>query len=159
MFVTKKADWYFVIPAMLIWIAALIVTAWDFIQIQPAAYRFSFINLVGLSCMLTGVFVRRLARRDLGKYFSAGLRTLEDHRLIKDGIYKHLRHPAYSGSFLFCFGIPLLFSSLNGFLVMLALIPCFLYRIKVEEKMLVEKFGNEYLDYMKGTKKLLPYVY
>jgi protein-S-isoprenylcysteine O-methyltransferase Ste14 len=34
-----------------------------------------------------------------------------------------------------------------------------LYRTKIEEKMLIEKFGDEYRDYMKKTKKLIPFVY
>jgi protein-S-isoprenylcysteine O-methyltransferase Ste14 len=55
--------------------------------------------------------------------------------------------------------IPLVFSSGYGFLVMLGIIPLFIYRIRIEEKMLIEKFGDEYLQYMKRTKKLIPFFY
>ena len=159
MFKTKKADWYFIVPATLVWVSALIVTTWDFLQVQQATYRFNFINFVGLGFMLLGIAIRLCAKKTLGRYFSAGLRTLERHELVKHGIYKHVRHPAYTGNFLFWFGTPLLFSSWYGFLIMLLLIPCFLYRIKAEESMLIEKFGDEYLEYMRSTKKLLPYLY
>lgn len=81
------------------------------------------------------------------------------HEAAIDSIYSRVRHPAYTGNLLFWFGTPLLFSSLRGFLIMLLLIPCFLYRIKIEESMLAEKFGSEYLEYVKRTKKLLPYIY
>jgi protein-S-isoprenylcysteine O-methyltransferase Ste14 len=43
--------------------------------------------------------------------------------------------------------------------VMLLLIPYLLQRIKYEEKMLIEHFGDHYLEYMKRTKKLIPFVY
>jgi len=53
-------------------------------------------------------------------------------------------------------GIPLLFPSLYGFLMILLLTPCILYRMKIEEQMLIRKFGEEYLKYMKRTKRLTP---
>jgi protein-S-isoprenylcysteine O-methyltransferase Ste14 len=42
---------------------------------------------------------------------------------------------------------------------MLGIVPLFLYRIGIEEKMLIEKFGDEYLQYMKRTRKLTPLIY
>lgn len=42
---------------------------------------------------------------------------------------------------------------------MLGLIPLIFYRIKIEEKMMLEKFGDEYQEYMKKSKKLIPYLY
>jgi protein-S-isoprenylcysteine O-methyltransferase Ste14 len=38
-------------------------------------------------------------------------------------------------------------------------IPLFIFRIGVEEKMLIEEFGDEYLEYTKATWKLVPYLY
>jgi protein-S-isoprenylcysteine O-methyltransferase Ste14 len=42
---------------------------------------------------------------------------------------------------------------------MLGLFLAYLYRIKNEERMLLEKLGNEYREYMKKTKKMIPFVY
>lgn len=42
---------------------------------------------------------------------------------------------------------------------MLGLFPVYLYRTNFEEKMLIQKFGDEYLEYMKDTKKMIPYIY
>jgi protein-S-isoprenylcysteine O-methyltransferase Ste14 len=159
MFKTIKTDWYFIIPATLFWISALSVTAWDFVQVQQASFRFGFINLLGLTSMLAGIAIRRWAKKDLGKCFSSGLRILNNHQLVTYGIYKRVRHPAYLGNFLFWFGVPLLFSSLYSFLAMLLLIPCYVYRMQVEEKMLIERFRSEYLEYMKHSKRLIPYIY
>ncbi len=159
MFNTKRADWYFIIPATLIWLAALIVTAWDFLKRQKAAYRFGALNLIGLILMVTGVGIRRLSRKALAKQFSYALRILDKHELVTHGIYKYVRHPAYTGDLMFHFGVPLFFSSWYGFSVMLLLIPCMLYRIRIEEDMLIDRFGNQYRNYKRTSKKLVPYLY
>jgi len=159
MFKTKGTDLYFIIPASLIFFSALLVTLWDFVKIREMAYHLSLVNVVGLGLFSIGVSIRIVARRTLGKYFSSGLKTSQKHELIKHGLYKHIRHPAYLGSLLLSPGIPLIFSSFYGLFLMLLLVPCFLYRVKIEESMLIEKFGNEYREYMKNTKRLIPYVY
>lgn len=46
MFETKRADWYFIISASLVWISALIVAAWDFIEVQEV-YHFDLVNIIG----------------------------------------------------------------------------------------------------------------
>ena len=138
----------------------LIVTLGDFVIAQGMTFRLSLVNLAaGLSLFLIGIYVRVVAQRTLGKYFLTDLRTLENHRLVKHGIYEHIRHPAYLCTVLFSIGIPLIFSSLYGFLVMLALFPSYLYRIRIEERVLLKEFGDEYLEYMKTTKKIIPFIY
>ncbi len=159
MFKTKRADWYFIIPALLVWLAALIVTAFDFAKQRKADFRFGWSALAGIVLMVSGVGIRVAARRALGKQFSYALRILDKHEMITDGIYKHVRHPAYSGDLMFHFGTPLLASSGSGFVVMLLLIPCMLYRIRIEEHMLIEKFGDEYRNYKQTSRKLIPYLY
>jgi protein-S-isoprenylcysteine O-methyltransferase Ste14 len=158
-FSTIKKDWYFLIPAFGVGASALVVTGWDFLQHQKAVYRFEVANLVGACFLLLGATLRVLARKTLGKHFSYALRIINDHTLVKHGIYRYIRHPAYSGYLLFYFGVTLLFSSWYGFLIMLLLIPCFLYRIWIEEEMLVERFGAEYQAYRKVSKKMIPYLY
>lgn len=157
-FKTKRADWLFIIPATLVWIVALGVTAWDFIKLQSDR-RFGFTSLVGLVLMVTGIGIRLAARKSLGKQFSYALRTLDTHELMRNGIYRYVRHPAYTGDLMFNFGTPLLFSSWYGLPVMLLLVPCILYRIRIEERMLVEKFGDEYREYCKTSKRLIPSIY
>jgi len=158
-FQTARADWSFIISATLIFVLALLVTAWDFIQIQKMIYRFEMINVIGLILFLIGIVIRIVGKRTLGKYYSYGLRTLPNHELVKHGIYKHIRHPISLAAIIYTVGIPLFFSGMYGFFLMLGLIPLILYRIKIEEKMLIEKFGDEYREYMEKTKKLIPFIY
>ena len=56
-------------------------------------------------------------------------------------------------------GVPVYASSLYGFLTLSALIPVFLNRIRMEERMLTEEFGDAYRNYEGVTSKLIPFIY
>lgn len=157
MFKTEKADWAFIVSATLVWLAGLAATAVDFRQAwRRHALRFGPLNLLGLALVAAGLGLRLAARRSLRQHFSYALRLRDDHVLVTTGVYRRVRHPAYTGDMLFHFGVPLLFSSLRGLAIMLFLIPCFLYRIAVEERMLMGRFGDSYRAYRQHTWRLLP---
>jgi len=155
----ERADWYFLVPATIIWVLSLAVTAWDFVQLQGMVYRFGTVGAAGLILFLAGVSLRAVGKRTLRKSYSYFLKASQRKPLVTHGVYRFIRHPIYLAGILYNFGAPLIFSSTYGFLVMLGFIPCILYRIGVEERMLIQEFGNEYLEYKKHTKKLIPYVY
>jgi protein-S-isoprenylcysteine O-methyltransferase Ste14 len=114
---------------------------------------------IGLVMIVAGIIIRFVAIATLKKNFSGALRIRDDHTLVKTGIYKRLRHPAYLGAILIFIGIPVMISSPLGLLVMLLLVPYLLHRIRLEEGMMIERFGKEYEDYMRSSKRLIPYVY
>ena len=75
-------------------------------------------------------------------------------------MYEHLRHPAYTGALVAHLGLGMAFA--NWYSIALSSIPYFvaaMYRIHVEEHVLVAEFGEEYLDYARHTKRLIPKVY
>jgi protein-S-isoprenylcysteine O-methyltransferase Ste14 len=120
----------------------------------------SLIALAGLGLLILGIIIRWTAIRDLGKYFTSTVRITENHRLIRTGMYEHLRHPAYTGALVAHVGLGLAFT--NWYSLALSSIPFFvaaMYRIHVEEQVLVAEFGQEYLDYARNTKRLIPKVY
>jgi len=159
LFETSREDWAFVFSASLVWALSLLVTLWDFVVLQEMTYRLSFVSAAGLALFIAGVIIRAVAKRTLGKYYSYGLRTLPEHKLVTHGIYKHIRHPISLAAIIYDIGIPLFFSSLYGFLIMLGLVPCILYRVRIEERMLLGRFGDEYREYMKRTRRMIPYLY
>jgi len=114
---------------------------------------------IGLIMLVAGMVIRFIAIATLKKNFSGALRIRDDHTLVKNGIYKRVRHPAYLGAILLFTGIPVMVSSPLGFLVMLLLVPYLLHRIKLEEGMMIERFGKEYEDYIRSSKRLIPFVY
>ena len=156
---TQKADWLFILSSTVVWLAGLAVIAKDFTEARKEGRRFGVLNLIGLLATIGGVALRRVSRWTLGNQFSYWLRTLDSQTLVKEGIYHSIRHPAYTGDLVFHLGLALLLFSPRGFALMLLLVPCFLFRIQLEERMLTEKFGQEYVDYMRASKRLVPLLY
>ena len=120
----------------------------------------NFIGILGLILLLAGVAVRWTAIYTLGKYFTGTVLIKGDHRLVRAGLYKHLRHPAYTGTLVAHLGLGLSFS--NWVSLTLSTVPYLVaavYRMHVEEKALREAFGEEYILYARDTKRLIPKVY
>jgi protein-S-isoprenylcysteine O-methyltransferase Ste14 len=115
---------------------------------------------VAIGCYVVGQFLRVTAIRTLGRFFTISVRLHDGHRVVKDGIYSIIRHPAYTGLWLVNLGFISVFASVFSFAAFFVLgLPALIYRIKVEEQMLVEEFGQEYRDYCTKTKRLIPFIY
>lgn len=118
------------------------------------------IRHVGLICIVAGVILRFLIVNSLGKFFTVNVVITEDHKLKTNGFYRHLRHPSYAASLLSFAGYGI---SLNNWISLILVTTCvataFLIRIRTEEETLIKHFGNEYLEYQKRTKRLIPFVY
>jgi protein-S-isoprenylcysteine O-methyltransferase Ste14 len=110
--------------------------------------------------MLLGLIIRWTAILTLRKYFTVDVSILEDHKIVKKGIYKYIRHPSYAGSLVSFLGLGLAFSNwLSSVVIIVPILTAFIYRIQVEEKALIQAFGEEYLDYSNTTKRLIPKIY
>jgi len=154
----KKKDLIFFFPAFFIWLILLMATSFQNLQ-RPLYTIQSPMNVVGALIFIIGLVITVNAQMTLKRNYSSMLRIREGHQLITHGIYKYVRHPVYTGTLLRTFAIPIYTTSLLGFLFALVGIPLIIYRIGVEEKMLIEEFSDEYLEYTKATRKLFPYVY
>ncbi len=149
---------------LLLWSVIIIcVFAGIYLGIKGIGYipvRYHALMLIGLVLIILGLVVRWIAILTLRRYFTVDVAIVNEHKIIKSGIYKHIRHPAYAGSLLSFFGLGIAFSNwLSTVIVFIPILIAFLYRINIEEKVLVQTFGNEYLDYIKSTMRLLPKVY
>jgi protein-S-isoprenylcysteine O-methyltransferase Ste14 len=145
--------------ARLIFFVGLIVSALDYAILRQGRFAFSAIRLLGVAPFIAGVCLYFVSRFTLGRFFSEAIRIKPEHKLITSGPYRFIRHPIYLGEILYFLSIPMIFGSLYGFVIMLVLIPMLLRRISVEERVLVSKFGQEYVEYTLKTKKLIPYIY
>jgi len=132
-----RADWLFIIPASIVFFSALFVTAFDFVIVQGAVFRFDLASLAGLVFGMISGASRVQPRKTLDSNYSYVLRTSQEHRLVMSNVYRHVRHPICMGAFFGYFAMPLFFHSLCGFVIMALLIPCLLYRKRVEERFLV----------------------
>jgi len=127
--------------------------------LRHGRYGLTAVGIVGVAFLLAGLGLYAVARRTLGGFFSEAVRITPEHKLITSGPYRLVRHPIYVGGILYGLSIPMIANSLYGFVIMLVPIPVVFYRIRFEEKILVSRFGQEYLEYARKTKKLIPYLY
>jgi protein-S-isoprenylcysteine O-methyltransferase Ste14 len=116
--------------------------------------------LIGVTLMVCGIVVRWIAIFTLRRQFNVDVVITRGHRLVKEGIYRRLRHPAYAGSLLSFLGLGLTFANYISILTIFVPIGLvFLYRIQVEEQALIDNFGDEYLTYRAASKRLIPFIY
>jgi protein-S-isoprenylcysteine O-methyltransferase Ste14 len=161
---------YFALPAIIVFFAGLVVSArdgydgllstmWDLVRRPENLNLLSVQNALGLALAVIGFTIILVALSTLRMSYSSTLVVREDHQLITHGIYRFVRHPIYLGVILVLFGVPVYASSLLGLLIMSLLIPVFINRIKIEERLLTDEFGDAYRTYKDTTRKLIPFVY
>jgi protein-S-isoprenylcysteine O-methyltransferase Ste14 len=129
-----------------------IVLRWRNIKVTPA-----WVQYAGLVFMVAGSILREWAIIKLGPFFSRVVEIETGHRVITDGPYRWIRHPAYTGMLMIYTGFALALGTWLGALATLVLVlAATMYRIKVEEQALIQTFGDEYSAYMKHTWRLFP---
>jgi protein-S-isoprenylcysteine O-methyltransferase Ste14 len=114
----------------------------------------------GVGIMLMGLALRIWAVQTLGNAFRTTIETHINQKVINSGPYKLIRHPSYTGLLLICLGYGIAIQNWLS-LACAVIIPLFvlLYRIHVEEPVLLASMGEEYREYQKHTKKILPWIY
>lgn len=148
---------YLIIGGMLVAFAlawrATRLHAFDFARWRPQIFY------LGLGLMLSGLIFRGYAIRQLGQFFVPEVAIQPGQRVIDQGLYRYLRHPSYTGTFITILGYGLTLTNSLSLAVML-IVPGALYgfRIWAEEAALLEAFGEEYRAYMRRTKRIIPFV-
>jgi len=116
------------------------------------------ISFLGFSMYLVGLIGRWWVIKTLGKYHSVHIEIRNTHSLIKQGPYKYLRHPMYFFIIFEILGIPLIPNSYYAcFIALFIYIPLLLIRLHLEEKAMIEKFGDAYLQYKSEVSGLFPF--
>jgi protein-S-isoprenylcysteine O-methyltransferase Ste14 len=118
-----------------------------------------WLTYVGDAMMIGGVALRQWAIAVLGRYFSGIIGVQRGQQVVEAGPYRLIRHPSYAGVLLILAGIAM--SMLSGAAVAAAALIFGLtygYRMRVEERVLVSELGDSYVDYMKRTKRVIPFL-
>jgi protein-S-isoprenylcysteine O-methyltransferase Ste14 len=115
-----------------------------------------WLRTIGLALSLAGIVLLVWTHEHLGRQWSADLVIQSSHALITTGPYHWVRHPMYSALFAFFIGTAL--SSGNYLIEALSLVIILniLFRLPNEEKMMMEKFGDEYRAYAEKTGQFFP---
>jgi protein-S-isoprenylcysteine O-methyltransferase Ste14 len=126
--------------------------------ILPIAENPQELRLVGLVIYTVGLTVAIVGRVQLGKNWAnlEDFQVLNNQQLVRSGIYRHIRHPIYSGDVLLLLGLEL---SLNSWLVLMVIpLAIVVYKqVQAEEKLLINTFPD-YSEYQRQTKKFIPFV-
>jgi protein-S-isoprenylcysteine O-methyltransferase Ste14 len=109
---------------------------------------------VGLGIASLGLFA--WTHVILGRFWSTCLQLRSDHRLITAGPYARVRHPMYSAILGWMMSLGLVAANWMPFVFAAMSALNFMLRIRPEEKMMLQQFGDEYREYMKRTGRLLP---
>jgi protein-S-isoprenylcysteine O-methyltransferase Ste14 len=116
-----------------------------------------WLRWIGIGIALLGFVLLQWAQNTLGKNWSDTPRMIKEQALVTSGPYQFIRHPIYT-AFLLILGSTLFISA--NWPVGLAWVGMtvleIISRVKFEETLLLEYFGDQYRDYMKRTGRLLP---
>ena len=111
----------------------------------------------GTLLMLAALRLFYRSHADLGQNWSVTLELRKGHQLVKEGVYRSIRHPMYASIWLWCVAQGLLLENwLAGWYALAAFAIMYFVRTPREEQMMHECFGQEYLDYMRATGRLFP---
>ena len=116
------------------------------------------LSSVGLILNVAGMAFLVWARQRLGRNWSQTVSAKEEPELVTSGPYRYIRHPMYTGGFIACLGSAIVAGGAFVFLL-LFLGAIFLWRVGAEDKLMEQQFPNEYPDYKKRTKAVIPFVW
>lgn len=118
------------------WFTSLIIPVLEYGYIMR---NNSMFTIIGAALVIAGITIRGIGIKTLGKYFSRDVETWDDHKIVRTGIYKYIRHPAYAGNILQIIGFPLILNSYFSLILSLITIYGFIWRIRVEESFLKKR--------------------
>ena len=113
---------------------------------------------LGFILGIAGIVLRWWAVITLGRFFTTRVMTTGDQTVVQRGPYRYVRHPSYSGGLLTILGVILCSTNWLSIACFAIALPGFAYRIAVEERALTNALGEPYRDYMRRTKRLVPFV-
>lgn len=126
-----------------------------FVNFAPVS---PFLSGIGVILCSAGMIFLVWARQKLGRNWSQTVSAKEGQELVTSGPYRYVRHPMYAGGLLACAGSAMAAGGAFIFLMIL-LGTLFIWRVGAEDKLMTQLFPNEYPDYMKRTKALIPLVW
>lgn len=116
--------------------------------ILPLESGVALVMVISTILIGAGLILMAVGWREV--YFSKG-------RLVVAGLYSRVRHPQYTGFILVLIGFLIQWPTIIT-LVMFPFLVYMYYRLgRKEEKEMVERFGDEYREYIKRTRMFLPF--
>ena len=112
--------------------------------------------VLGVLITMVGLVLMILSAREYHLPSFLGFKKETHMPLQVKGLHRYVRHPLYSGTLLFFIGICIAFPFYKNWILLLLMIVYLFIGMRLEEKKLINVFGDEYKSYMKRVKRLIP---
>ena len=146
---------------LLTWIAIGLDFTLSFQFPQAAiSWKRTSVFFIGIAFMLAGMALRFYSMSVLGRSFSYYIAVHSEQTVLEVGPYRYVRHPSYTGALMIFVGLGLALGNWAGLFALLACIgAAYAYRISVEESALAGALGEPYQQYMRRTRRLVPFLF
>jgi protein-S-isoprenylcysteine O-methyltransferase Ste14 len=158
----KEEGWYILFTIAMSWYGNLIVAVlylfdppwmlWSYIYL-PAELRILGV-VIGVVLIPYTYWIGKV----LAENYSDTLQIQEKQTLITTGPYGRVRHPIYASAIYFLGALVLVSDNFLFLILLILIIPGIYRRLNKEESMMIDQFGDEYLDYKKRTGRIFPKV-
>jgi len=156
----KNSDRFSILVILISSSVSVVASVVEWAYVNDAREYSLWITLVGACLLIVGISIRVWAIQTLGKHFTATVMLTEGHQLVRSGPYQWVRHPSYLGAFMAIIGCPVFLNAPWATLIAaVSMTIAYYLRIGVEEEMLSAYFGTQYQDYMKHTKRIIPFIW
>ncbi|MDB5815804.1 MAG: hypothetical protein JWN23_2921 [Rhodocyclales bacterium] len=142
------------VAALLLWLPSISVAGLNE-RFVPLAW---WLYWVGFALTLCGIFFSVLARKHLGRNWSATVTIKHDHELVQSGPYAYVRHPIYTGLLLAFVGSAIALGEWRGVVAVVLVTVALWRKLRVEERGMQQQFGEEYLEYSRKVAALIPFI-
>jgi protein-S-isoprenylcysteine O-methyltransferase Ste14 len=114
----------------------------------------------GVAALVLSQWLFYRSHADLGKNWSMTLEIRDEHALVTSGVYARIRHPMYAAIFGYAIAQALLLPNwIAGPACLVAFSFMFAVRLRTEERMMLERFGEDYERYRARTKRIVPLIF
>ncbi len=128
--------------------ALLVLVGFSWLLVVFGGEPWNTTRVLGIVLLIPSILFWFVALIQLGSSFSV---RAQARALVTQGLYSRIRNPIYLFGSLAILGIVLYAGKLRYLWVFAFLVPLQLFRIRKEEKVLQEKFGDAYLEYKRKT--------
>jgi protein-S-isoprenylcysteine O-methyltransferase Ste14 len=114
--------------------------------------------MAGAVLCVTGILICFWARAILGSNWSGTVTLKQNHELIQRGPYTFVRHPIYTGLLVALFGSAMVYGVLRCFIGVVICGFALWLKLQIEERFMIQQFGDQYTHYRQRVPALVPFV-
>jgi protein-S-isoprenylcysteine O-methyltransferase Ste14 len=155
---------FFILIANPVAAILLIVQQMEYIDITYITINIPWLvislEICGIILYLFGFILMVWSLLSLGRsYQVGGMSPRTEDKFVINGPYRLIRHPIYAAAICISLGLVLLIQSIAYLIVFCIYLGLIIMLIPFEEKGLLQVYGEQYINYQRQIKKLIPYIY